>query len=410
MKHRPRLMITLILAFLVSLLTSAVPVQAAPGDVLLTVSLPTDTSFVGISIAYDGNSIYYTHYGDPTLYKTDLTGAHLGSIPVVDTLGNPWSVGPNALAWDSSRNLMWAGTWGGPCGIYQIDLSTGVATPAFTNLSPCPFGFMDGLAWDPVRDSLWWSDDVNHTISEIDIATGVTLRTINFGALTGSAHGNSGLAVDLNGLLFAGNNGGGTVFKLDVSVPGSEFSLGSYALVGGRDEDMECGPVYTKPDGTTVETLLVRGAYSPHTFDVVEMAPGECVSPTQPPSDPYTPGYWKNHEEHAASLLPVMVGSDSVDDFAEATAIFDNMNSKDVSHGLAGHLLATKLNLANNSANAACIQPAVSDADALLTAYPPGSGLVGGTKDPALKAARNQALALKDALDAYNNKTGPCWP
>ena len=73
-------------------------------------------------------------------------------------------------------------------------------------------------------------------------------------------------------------------------------------------------------------------------------------------------------------------------------AFFDECN-QDAATRLAGHLVATKLNLAMGSDPA--IVPTVEAADAFLAIYPPGSNPKG--------AARDQANAIKDQLDAYNN-------
>jgi hypothetical protein len=80
---------------------------------------------------------------------------------------------------------------------------------------------------------------------------------------------------------------------------------------------------------------------------------------------------------------------------------------------LAGHLLATKLNLKNNSSP--CIASVVAKTDAFLkgqsvtyagiTAV--GINYVGPSASYTLTSAqRNLAIALKDAMDKYNNGGG----
>ncbi len=69
---------------------------------------------------------------------------------------------------------------------------------------------------------------------------------------------------------------------------------------------------------------------------------------------------------------------------------------------LGGHLLATKLNLANGSPATACILQAVADADALLIAVS-----YNGPGNYSLSVAqRNLAIAIKNKLDKYNNGGG----
>jgi hypothetical protein len=68
---------------------------------------------------------------------------------------------------------------------------------------------------------------------------------------------------------------------------------------------------------------------------------------------------------------------------------------------LAGHLLASKLNVKNGSDP--CINTAIANADLFLKSI----GYVGPTGTYKLTAAqRNQAISLKNALDKYNNGGG----
>ncbi len=45
-----------------------------------------------------------------------------------------------------------------------------------------------------------------------------------------------------------------------------------------------------------------------------------------PPADAFSAGYWKNHQEHTSSLLSIALGGYTVGTFADATAVFANMN------------------------------------------------------------------------------------
>jgi len=141
-----------------------------------------------------------------------------------------------------------------------------------------------------------------------------------------------------------------------------------------------------------------------------------------------TPGYWKNHlaitgsagckelkyggcsnnGPWAKQYLPQSLGSFSVSSIGLAGQIFDLMNcgtskDQDAVGCTAGHLLATKLNFANGSPHATCIDNAVSDADAFLISI----NYTGPGKTYALSATqRSQAIALKTKLDNYNNGKG----
>jgi hypothetical protein len=120
-----------------------------------------------------------------------------------------------------------------------------------------------------------------------------------------------------------------------------------------------------------------------------------------------TPGYWKNHQRHTELLLPVTLGSFTVTDFSTATAVFDGMNcgsstDKSAVGCLAGHLLASTLNVKNQASN--CIQPTIDQANAFLQSI----GYTGPSGTYTLTAEqRALAIQLKDKLDKYNN-TGNC--
>jgi hypothetical protein len=120
-----------------------------------------------------------------------------------------------------------------------------------------------------------------------------------------------------------------------------------------------------------------------------------------------TPGYWKNHQRHAELLLPLTLGSFTVTDFKTVTSVFNGMNcasdSPQTAVGcLAGHLLASTLNVKNNASK--CIQPTIDQANAFLQSI----GYTGPTGTYTLTAEQRALLIqLKDKLDKYNN-TGNC--
>jgi hypothetical protein len=120
-----------------------------------------------------------------------------------------------------------------------------------------------------------------------------------------------------------------------------------------------------------------------------------------------TPGYWKNHQRHTELLLPVTLGGFVVNDFSTATAVFKGMNcGSSTDQGavgcLAGHLLASTLNVKNGASS--CIQPTIDQANAFLISI----GYSGPSGTYTLTAAqRAYIIQLKDALDKYNN-TGNC--
>jgi uncharacterized repeat protein (TIGR01451 family) len=125
-----------------------------------------------------------------------------------------------------------------------------------------------------------------------------------------------------------------------------------------------------------------------------------------PPADALSAGYWKNHQAHTTSLLSITLGGYTVDTFADATAVFANMNCgrsspNDAAGCLAAQFLAANLNLKNGAGT--CIAPTLASADAFLVSI----GYTGPNATYTLTAAqRAQAIELKDVLDKYNNGLG----
>ena len=90
---------------------------------------------------------------------------------------------------------------------------------------------------------------------------------------------------------------------------------------------------------------------------------------------------------------PIAAGVDGLAVSNQATVDLLSDNGPDASNHLARQLIATQLNLLVGSDPT--ILPVVDDADAFLEVFPPGSDPQG--------ADRQQADAIKDQLDAYNN-------
>ena len=131
---------------------------------------------------------------------------------------------------------------------------------------------------------------------------------------------------------------------------------------------------------------------------------------------PLTPGYWKNHEEDQE--LPQYLGAFPVTSSGIAATVFNGMNcssstDQDAIGCLAGHLLATKFNFANDAVQPGCAKQAASDADTFLKA-----GTVNGVKGinyqgpsatyKLTPTQRSTAIGIKDKLDAYNNGNLSC--
>jgi hypothetical protein len=118
-----------------------------------------------------------------------------------------------------------------------------------------------------------------------------------------------------------------------------------------------------------------------------------------------SPGYWKNHLNALAPLLPVSLGNYSVSSGSAAAGVFDAMtcgNSKSANAAgcLAGELLAAKLNVANGTS--ICIAQTISQADSLLVSI----GYGGPGPYALTPAQRALAVSLANTLDRYNAGKG----
>lgn len=118
----------------------------------------------------------------------------------------------------------------------------------------------------------------------------------------------------------------------------------------------------------------------------------------------FTPGFWKNHKNATTPLLPQTLGPYTVHTFAQAQGILSGMGCGSVGalNCMAGMLLAADLNLAQGGPTCIVTNGTIAMANALLTTYSYNfttNGLKPYTLSPTDQA---KAMALHDALSAYN--------
>jgi len=263
-------------------------VVANPGDLVKTIDVPVPSnSGIGIGVAFDGQYLYYSNYGETKLYKIDTDG---NLIDTIEITGLPGGSSIGAMAYDSTRDKIWAGLLSG-CGIYLIDPATGVAQYVFSPACDT-WNFCDGLAWDPTDDTLWYSDDVSDTIYHY--ATDGTLIESQSGMTSKlGGYGSSGITLGwpVSGVshVYVGNDGGSEIYDLDKS----DFSvIGVFAAVDAavgfnvRVEDMECDSA-SFPD---MHVIWVKDAYNDKIY-AFEVEYGTCASPALPEPVPEFPPF-----------------------------------------------------------------------------------------------------------------------
>ena len=208
--------------------------SAAVGDVAGTAALPFPGADVGV--AFDGTRLYYNDATGTNRLVSFEPGDPFGTRnEVVVRIGGDVPIDLDALAYDASRDVLWA-VRHDTQQIYRVDKITGVATFAF-DLSGlckrCIGSFKDGLAFDagdprlPADDALWWSYDLDWMVFKVDLADDV-LESFDVRGPDGASGtrddihaslsecGNSGIAVGGKNL-YLGTDGCDTIVRVDAA-------------------------------------------------------------------------------------------------------------------------------------------------------------------------------------------------
>ncbi len=174
--------------------------SAATGDILSSF-IPGPTGN-GRAVAFDGDILYYTFFGDTNIYMVDTDGVSLGAIP---NPGRTFTCG--ALSWDQTRNVLWCGSYDGSTVVYTINPNTGVASQQFdasafggiaqdSCYGPGEEAFIDGLAYDASDNTLWLSGDAAQTIYHLQTdGTLIASYTVPNHPTTGTTGCNTGITV-----------------------------------------------------------------------------------------------------------------------------------------------------------------------------------------------------------------------
>lgn len=245
---------------------------AANGDLVAQVHFDQSCTFLGVGITFDGQDLWYSCYQSPyDLMRADpATGHVVAKYSIAGGLG--------AIAYDASRNAIWAG-WGAGAGsegdvrLIQLDASKAVtgASVVFNATDAHLCGLDDGLAYDATDDTLYISPDCSGTVHHFS-TTGVHLDDRPFG---GSGCYNSGLAIGGN-LLYEGSDGCSHVWVVDktTNAPAFDFSTAVLGDPNFRDEGLGCDPVTFAASGRDVMWSIE--AYEPRRAAAFEIPSGTC--------------------------------------------------------------------------------------------------------------------------------------
>ncbi len=143
---------------------------------------------------------------------------------------------------------------------------------------------------------------------------------------------------------------------------------------------------------TSGPTVFVWGETGP---------PNSTCTPGAPPPSALTIGYWKNHTDAMARLLPQTLGNYVVNTTDEGVAVLSDPSSKYAANQLAAQLLGAELNLAAGAVSCPALASTILDANSLLVANgydgPPSALFGPGSAD------RAEAVNDASVLNNYNN-------
>jgi Ca2+-binding RTX toxin-like protein len=254
------------------------PARATTGDVVTTVTFSQPcSSGIGVGVAFDGQNLWYSCWRqDPDLFRADpATGQVTASYDIAFQ-------GLGAIAYDATRNAIWAG-WGGPnvgkIYLVQLDAAKNVTSSNYVftvNAVDAQLDLDDGLAYDGTDDTLYVSEDTSTTISHYT-TSGQKIGQTNW---AGQSCYNSGLAVG-GDTMFEASDGCTKIWLANKSNPSG--AIGNFNTGAVRDEDLECDPVTFASQGRDV--IWSREAYSPQA-KAFEIPSGSCGLGGLPPQPP----------------------------------------------------------------------------------------------------------------------------
>jgi len=268
------------------LLSAASTTYGAPGDLVGSVYFSVDcdgpADGLGTGITFDGTHLWYSCYGPVgtfDLYQADpTTGIVTNSYNIAGGLGT--------IAYDASRNVIWAGEGGGAFAgsviKIPLDVSKNVSGPYVVAFGVPEanngYGIDDGLAIDGATDTLYVSYDVSTTIHSYNATTGLYIAGVPW---TGAGCYNSGLAIG-GSLLFQGSDGCSHVWVVDKTTFAPAFNFTT--LVAGdpsfRDEGLSCDDKTFASMGKHV--MWSKEAYVPSRAHAFEVPTGTCGTGGQP--------------------------------------------------------------------------------------------------------------------------------
>src|SRR6266571_4886065 len=272
------------------------PATAAPGDLIADVDANLAGAAGGVSVAFDGQFLYYTSFDGTFMHRIDVPppGSSLATGHIAFPIAG--APGINAFSWDATRLMFWgAGSDGNsiflltrPTTATPMSVATlqFMVTPAQRpgNCDNGEFGcisLIDGLGYDGTDDTIWYSPDGSQRVYHYE-----TFGTTGMAVLAGPLPGymdvndppndmapqcgfnyNSGVAVG-GADLFLGADG--CNFYFEYSKTGTKLAFFPYDAE--RAEDMECDN-----KSHSVSVIWVRDAFDGHLRAFEQPKANACI-------------------------------------------------------------------------------------------------------------------------------------
>ena len=283
---RGRYYATAALLSLVTALAILVWINTRPpvryGTLLATVNLP-DNGECSVGGTFDGTDYLTVKsgcYSDTIQIYRPPAGNGDATLVSTVKMYDPDSDKPvnvSAVAWDSSRQMLWGAMANA---IYLIDLSEGARAPAAFQFNPNVQGsyLVDGLAYDPGDDSLYYVPDSNPNVYHFSLGTGgrplgTLLNIVRPKDDSGQSENDiSGIVVGSQDTLYIGHNSGDSATIARVHKTSGNF-ISDFATTFERVEDLTCDATTHAKRG--VEAILAKDAFNA-LYEAFEVETGTC--------------------------------------------------------------------------------------------------------------------------------------
>ena len=196
---------------------------------------------------------------------------------IIDPVSNQ-PVMISAVAWDPKRQKLWGAMANA---VYLIDPGEGAEAVATFQFIPGVLGsyLVDGLAYDPTDDTLYYAPDSNPNVYHFSLGggnepLGTLMNILAPKNPDGQTHYDiSGIVVGAGDTLYIGRNGG-EVARIDLVDKNTGEFISSFATTFERVEDLTCDPSTHAAVGK--DTILAKDAFNA-LYEAFEAEPGTCM-------------------------------------------------------------------------------------------------------------------------------------